>query len=258
MNAIFLTLLILTISAVGATPSEYDDDVIIPNVLRTDIIQPADTYEEVSLEGNHTEETVINETAISYSENIDDSDIIIPKALQKNQNYQEPSIKEVTPVVETTDSITQTYITQNYTVPNIEGIYTLNEGVERNIQVNNATLVIERLDDDDFGYYYITQLRSHSPTGYYGILHFDAEKNRFLNKTFESSTSTKLNDNIELTYDGKQLQTVLDISVGKRAIIWDKQQDNNTLQPTKVLQLALDEAKNSYIQIYKNNPSFLQ
>lgn len=147
------------------------------------------------------------------------------------------------------------------TVPDINGIYTLDRGVERNIEIQKAILVVERLDLDDFGYYYITQLKSYPVNGYYGIFHFDQENQKFMSKIYDSNTTTNLRDNIVIKYDEDQLETIVSISVGKRAIIWNKEKDlkdTNELHLNSTLQDALDEAQDSYFQIYKKHPCFLE
>ncbi len=140
-------------------------------------------------------------------------------------------------------------------IPQIQGTYILDKGVERNTNIDKAMMIIEKLDDDDFGYYYVRRIGEHPSTGYLGIFHYNRYKKRFVNKVKEDDVNTKELENIEIKFDGLQLETIQDIAYGQRAIIWNKVDENCQADPSLVK--SLSDIKESYRQIYKNNKNFL-
>lgn len=218
-----------------------DSDVIIPPTFQSKYQQPNQAPREAPAAPK-----TVSQTATPPTPNN-----VAPKVFSHNTPLVAPG-----KVVDTCQAIQ----TGNTTIPNIEGVYTLDRGVERNIPLKHAVLVIERLDFDDFGYYYATQMQSFPASSYYGIFHYNQQKNKFLNKTYETNTTTQLHDNITIKFDEKQLETIVSISVGKRAIIWNKvggAKDTEQLSYDTILKDAIYEAKNSYLELYKKHPCFL-
>jgi len=229
-------------------PLPTDDDIIIPKALQEN--PSSQINESTSIEKIPTKDpqSIAIERVINQSNR--ESDIIIPKALQKN-----PIHREITITTEVLTPKTAMPIHQSVEIPQIQGTYVLSRGVERNKEIVNAMLFIEKLDDNDFGYYYVTKINHFPASGLPGIFHYDIIKKRFVNKVKETEFTTKPEENIEIKYDGKQLETIMAISVGKRAIIWDKVPDNYQADPSIIK--ALRDTKEVYTQVYKNNKSFL-
>ena len=262
----------------------YESDVIIPKALQstnqTVNNTQQQTLKKANAKDNQAETLITTATSISKKDkemlgdnlvygtlDVNSNDVIIPPSLQSK--YKKETIKTAPkafpknkPIVKTNNQTDTCQAIQigDKSIPNIEGVYVLARGTERNVAIKHALLTIERLDADDFGYYYVTQMQSFPATAYYGIFHYEKEKKRFINKIYETNTTTTTHDNIDIKYDDKQLETIVSINVGKRAILWDKVpgvKDYKSLEYDPVLEEALKEAKASYLEIYKRHPCFL-
>jgi len=136
--------------------------------------------------------------------------------------------------------------------PDISGKYSLSQGVYSYGSISKeiiaSTLVIEKLDSDDFGFYYSAKVTKLSPDNYFGIFHY--KDGKFYNRVLETNTTTSLEDNIELIKDDEKIKLTVHTTTGKRIIIW-KQKVKSNLVDTQELEDALKEAKSNYIQIYK-------
>ena len=139
--------------------------------------------------------------------------------------------------------------------PDISGEYGLESGTDNYKSVSKAYMVIEKLDDTNFGYYYAVQdEKAKASDSTFGIFRY--KEGKFLNKVLDEGTTTTLNDNITLITEGQRLKLVVLRSYGKRVIIWSRVlEDGKTEEP--ILTEALADAKNSYNQIYKEKFSQL-
>jgi len=134
-------------------------------------------------------------------------------------------------------------------ISDISGTYELEKGVDNYKTVTKANMIIEKLDYENYGYYYAVQDEKATPNAYFGIFRF--KNGTYYNKVIESDTTTSLNDNIKLIIQDERLKLTVFTSYGRRIIIWDKVV-NKTLIEDKELTEALKDAKESYTQIYKN------
>ena len=263
---------------------QYESDVIIPKALQSTNqavnYTQQQTPKKANAKNNQANTPITPATSISKRDkemfgddivygtlDVNSNDVIIPPSLQSK--YKKEIIKATPkvfpqnrPIVDTdkqTDTC-QAIQAGDKSIPNIEGVYILAEGTERNVAIKNALLTIERLDTDDFGYYYVTQMQSFPATAYYGIFHYEKGKKRFINKIYETNTTTTTHDNVDIKYDDQQLETVVSIDAGKRAILWNRVpgvKDYKSLEYDPILEEALKEAKASYLEIYKKHPCFL-
>ena len=264
---------------------QYESDVIIPKALQSTNQTLNYTQQQIPKKANakdsqvntlsstpttsisNKDKEMLGDNLVYGTLDVNSNDIIIPPSLQSK--YKKDIIKATPkafpqnrPIIERdkqTDTC-QAIQAGDKSIPNIEGVYVLAEGTERNVAIKHALLVIERLDADDFGYYYVTQIQSFPATAYYGIFHYEKEKKRFINKIYETNTTTTTYDNVDIKYDDQQLETVVSIDVGKRAILWNKVpgvKDHKSLEYNPILEEALKEAKASYLEIYKKHPCFL-
>jgi len=148
----------------------------------------------------------------------------------------------------------------NTIAPNIEGRYRLVEGSNpRGVGVRKAIeegyLVIERLDDKNYGYYYAFISELSKPKGSFGIFNYD--KGCFNQRIIsEEGTVKTINlDNTKIITDGNKLE--LDMNIGDASLnsIWE---DDSIGSPSPKLQKSLKEAKKSYKEIYKDKFSQLR
>jgi len=264
---------------------QYESDVIIPKALQstsqTVNYTQQQTLKKVNAKDNQAK-TLSSTPATSISKkdkemlgdnlvygtlDVNSNNVIIPPSLQSKYKKEvigvapkvSPQNRPLIKADEQADSH-QAIQVGDKSIPNIEGVYVLAKGSERNVAIKHALLVVERLDADDFGYYYVTQMQSFPATAYYGIFHYKKEKKRFFNKIYETSATTTTRDNVDIKYDNQQLETIISIDVGERAILWNRVlgvKDYKSLEYNPILEEALKEAKASYLEIYKKHPSFL-
>jgi hypothetical protein len=129
---------------------------------------------------------------------------------------------------------------------NIEGKYTLEKGQisfgDIRKTINSSDLVIEKLDDDNFGFYYTVQVEEHVPDEYFGIFYYKDDK--FVQKVITDGGEVSYYDNIELIKEDNRLKLTIKTNKGKRIIIWDKIDD---MVPT----IELQKAEKSYNGVCK-------
>jgi len=132
--------------------------------------------------------------------------------------------------------------------PDIAGRYELERGTDHNTEVSDAYMVIEKLNDQNYGYYYAIKDGKATPNGFFGIFRY--RDGTFLNKVLDEGNVTTLNHNITLITEGQRLKLVVISSFGKKTIIWTRVLEDNKKE-NKELSEALNDAKVSYTQIYK-------
>ena len=134
--------------------------------------------------------------------------------------------------------------------PDISGNYELERGTDHQKSVSKAYMVIEKLDDQNYGYYYAVQDEKAIADGLFGIFRY--RDGTFLNKVVDGDSEiTTLNHNITLITEGQRLKLVVKGSFGKRTIIWTRVLEDGKKED-KSLSSALADAKKSYTQIYKD------
>ena len=126
------------------------------------------------------------------------------------------------------------------------GLY-MHGGIHR--EITHGYLVIEKLDEDDFGYYYAIKSGDTVSDSFFGIFHH--KDKRFYQKLIDGESST-LRDNVDIVVDQEKnrIKVVVQINVGKRIIIWEKSKEVD-IEQAIILDEAIEEARDSYTQIYK-------
>ena len=145
----------------------------------------------------------------------------------------------------------------NTAVPDIQGSYTLIEGANLNVKkrMEEGYLVIEKLDETNFGYYYTFILEESTPSNFFGIFNYD--KGKFHQRVIrdEGSLKTENLTNTKILTDGDKLALEVNIRGGSVNILW--KHGIEEIASLK-LQKSLKEAKQNYKEIYKNNFSQLK
>ena len=108
--------------------------------------------------------------------------------------------------------------------------------------INSSDLVIEKLSENDFGYYYTVKIEEHITDKYFGI--FSYKDGEYVQKVIADGGEVSYYDNIELIKEENRLKLTLKTNQGKRTIIWQK---NHETTPT----VELLEAKKSYTIVCK-------
>jgi len=163
-----------------------------------------------------------------------------------------------TPPVETTVKINNTpeissknilLNENNNDINNYEGSYHFVKGTDslKGIyeNIDDGYLVIEKLDEDDYGFYYVEQSNKYSPNSKFGIFHY--ENNRFYQKFLDGSENR---DNVKLVQFDNKLETTINTVRGTQAIQWKKTFEVTPMLSEKLM-TALKNAKENYRQIYK-------
>ena len=167
---------------------------------------------------------------------------------ETNKVASSPSTLPISPQVQMLESRTA-YDENKLIAPDISGEYELETGTDNYKNVAKAHMVIEKLDDRNFGYYYAVQdEKAKASDGIFGIFRYKG--GTFLNKVIDEGTTTTLNDNITLITEGQRLKLVVLRSYGKRVIIWSRVLEDGKKEDP-ILTEALADAKISYTQIYK-------
>lgn len=152
--------------------------------------------------------------------------------------------------------ITKTIIEEKSTIPNISGTYNLVEGsfIYKNgslalkNKIQDSSIVIEKLDENDFGFYYVTKVEGLHTEGYFGG--FTYKDGQFYQKVIDyPTTNTTLRDNINLSSTKDSLNLTVNTINATRVIHWEKQA--NDTKPNSSIITALNEEKKAYVQLFK-------
>ena len=142
-------------------------------------------------------------------------------------------------------------------VPDIYGIYNLIEGsysygangILKKEKLKASTIVIEKLSETEFGFYYVTELNDSLINRYFGG--FTYKDGKFYQKVIDyPSTNTILRDNITLTKKGNLLRLTVKSIDQQRTILWGL-----SYNPTPSIKEILEEERENYISLYKNKLS---
>jgi hypothetical protein len=140
--------------------------------------------------------------------------------------------------------------------PSIEGVYTLiegsyiykNHGLAFKSKIEKSYIVIEKLDEKNFGYYYITKLHGISTQSYFGG--FTYREGKFFQRIIDYQRGGSiLRDNLTLNKENDILQLMVKTMDGKRVMIWKKQTQIKIAD--KALYTALKEEEKVYKTLYK-------
>ncbi|HIM94421.1 MAG TPA: hypothetical protein EYM49_05215 [Campylobacterales bacterium] len=240
------------------TPS-FSDDIINPfkkqNLIQGDAQQIETQIEPIYQEqGEATiSPLIIEDTQPSYQQTIDTTRAInnIPK-YQRAKNQAQLDAQALPP----SDKESLSY---NSTVPDIQGNYKFLKGTKGFgsgviKEIEDGYLVIEKLDDNNFGYYYTFYIEKSSPLKYFGIFNYD--KGAFHQRVIknEGSTVTENLTNTKIVTDGMQLELEVDIEGGPESTIWEY---GSIDYLSEKLKKSLKEAKKDYKEIYKDKFSQL-
>jgi len=165
-----------------------------------------------------------------------------------------PSVSTTTIIPTQTISEPSTPIIKESVMPNIEGIFNLIEGsykynsdgltFKHDIKV--SSIIIEKLTENEFGYYYVTKLDGLTTNSYFGGFLF--KEGKFYQKVIDDSThKISLIDNIRLTKFRNTLRLTIRTANAKRDIFWKK---SETADPS--IAKELEEERKAYISFYKN------
>jgi len=139
----------------------------------------------------------------------------------------------------------------------IVGNYVLNRGMFRNQEITEGYLVVEELDVNNYGYYYVTIASKLLPETHTGI--FFKKGGEFVQKVIEDSSDVEIRqgkpkskisiiENIRITQKGNLLKIFID-SDKQEKLIWKRDVDN--VEKSMAMSETLSEAQHEYIKYYK-------
>jgi hypothetical protein len=139
----------------------------------------------------------------------------------------------------------------------IVGNFILTQGMFRNQEITEGHLVIEEIDVNNYGYYYVTIAGELTPETHTGI--FYKKGGKFVQKVIEDSTEAEIRqgknkskmtiiDNMHLQPDGDSLRLYIN-STKKENLLWER--DHEGIKHSKEMEEALQQAKYEYSKFYK-------
>jgi hypothetical protein len=139
----------------------------------------------------------------------------------------------------------------------IEGRYKLKKGVYMNGnlaqgEITNAYMIIEKLDDNNFGYYFADKLKGKEAMSTYGVFYYDKEAKKFHQKYLDGDSFAIRKGAIELISDATRIRLTIRQLAGRKVIIWEKEKDDTIGLIDDTIDSALKDAEDSYKQIYRD------
>jgi len=139
----------------------------------------------------------------------------------------------------------------------IVGNYVLNRGMFRNQEITEGYLVVEELDVNNYGYYYVTIAGKLLPETHTGI--FFKKGGEFVQKVIEDSSDVEIRqgkpkskisiiENIRITQKGNLLKIFID-SDKQEKLIWKRDVEN--VEKSMAMSETLSDAQHEYIKYYK-------
>ena len=228
--------------------STNDSDVIDPFSNPSVVLNSQENYSPP------VETTIVNEAPMkeySPAPIVNDIEVISDKpTYQKATNQGILDARKLPP--SNTDN-------QSYSAiaPDIQGKYRFIEGTDLNVNkmIKNGYLVIEKLDEKNFGYYYTFSLEKATPKIFFGIFNYD--KGKFNQRVIKNEGSVKTENltNTNIVTDENELALEVNIEGGSQNTLWEYD-DGGGAVPFE-LKKSLKEAKHDYEEIYKKNFSKL-
>ncbi len=140
----------------------------------------------------------------------------------------------------------------------IIGNYVLKRGLFRNQEIQEGYLVIEEIDVNNYGYYYVTLTEGFSPETHTGI--FYKKGGKYVQKVIEDSSESEIRqgkkkskmsiiDNIYIKQKGEDLTLHIN-SNKKEKLLWERDIDEDV--KSEKMEKILKEAKEQYKTYYKN------
>ncbi|MCK5854380.1 MAG: hypothetical protein KAG56_04105 [Sulfurovaceae bacterium] len=224
----------------------------------SDIIDPFKNPELIQKNTQNSEAVVIEEEPTpsqEYQAEVYDTPTENTPLDKNTPSYQRATNQEVldAQALPSSSNDSQSY---NSVAPDIQGKYRLIQGANLNVnkRIEEGYLVIEKLDETNFGYYYTFSLEKSTPSTFFGIFNYD--KGKFHQRVIknEGSLITENLTNTKIVTDGSKLELEVNIEGGSVNILW--KYDLEEVAPFK-LQKSLKEAKQHYKEIYKDKFSQL-
>ena len=224
--------------------NQYDDDVIVPEYFSSD--KTSSIIEE---------EIIMPESTSIIEEQIASTNDIVPESFTNNNEvFIANSITTITQEEPISSTSSLNMIDNDTDIPdqNYAGYYSLFKGSTElggNFQqLDYGFLVIEKLDENDFGFYYVIQKGDSAPNNRYGIFHY--KEGKFFQKFLDNSP---LRDNIKVLKSGIDLSTMITGNLGEYNLHWQEVSAEDINNLSSKLQKYLEDTKENYRQIYKEN-----
>jgi len=139
----------------------------------------------------------------------------------------------------------------------IVGKYVLKQGMFRNQMITEGYLVIEEIDVNNYGYYYVTIAGELTPETHTGI--FYQKGGKFVQKVIEDSSESEIRqgknkskmtiiDNIHLTHENDLLKLYIN-STKKEKLLW--QRDYDEIEHSEEMSKTLKQARYEYLKFYQ-------
>jgi len=222
--------------------NQYDDDVIVPEYFSSD--KTSSIIEE---------EIIMPESTSIIEEQIASTNDIVPESFTNNNEvFIANSITTITQEEPISSTSSLNMIDNDTDIPdqNYAGYYSLFKGSTElggNFQqLDYGFLVIEKLDENDFGFYYVIQKGDSAPNNRYGIFHY--KEGKFFQKFLDNSP---LRDNIKVLKSGIDLSTMITGNLGEYNLHWQEVSADDINSLSSKLQKYLKDTKENYRQIYK-------
>ena len=229
-------MILLSTFSLQAT-EQYANDIIVPE------------YFSSNKDSSFIQEEITN----NYIDNTVQStnDIIVPESFKNNKETSitnmSNNISEEPAIIQTSS---KTDIDSDIPTDDYTGFYKFERGTTgmktMTETLHDGFLVIEKLDENDFGFYYVIQKKDQAPTDRYGIFHY--KEGRFFQKFIGDPI---LRDNIEVKKLNIELETIIKDDRGEHAIQWLKGIVDDISMLNQKLQTSLKNTKENYRQIYK-------
>jgi hypothetical protein len=140
----------------------------------------------------------------------------------------------------------------------IKGNYTLKRGLFGTQEITEGYLVVEEIDVNNYGYYYVTVTEEFSPETHTGI--FYNQGGKYVQKVIEDSSEAEIRqgkkkskmsiiDNISIKQKGELLTLHIN-STKNEKLFWIR--DSDEVEKSKQLVKTLASAKSEYESYYKD------
>ena len=137
------------------------------------------------------------------------------------------------------------------------GNYVLKRGLFRNQEITEGYLVVEEIDVNNYGYYYVTIAGQLLPETHTGI--FFKKGGEFVQKVIEDSSDAEIRqgkpkskmsiiDNVRIKQEGQLLKIFID-SDKQEKLIWKR--DIANVEKSTAMTETLSRAQHEYIKYYK-------
>lgn len=137
------------------------------------------------------------------------------------------------------------------------GNYALKRGLFRNQEITEGYLVVEEIDVNNYGYYYVTIANTLLPETHTGI--FFKKGGQFVQKVIEDSSEVEIRqgkskskmsiiDNVRINQEGELLNIYIN-SDKQEKLIWKRDIDN--IEKSTAMIETLSSAQHEYVKYYK-------